>query len=138
MGINANDHLQNASNTELTGDGVPVGQFENAGYQNSHTNEHISLAPSILYVYQSTASILKSLNPGTLNSPNVQKNDNFHSGPIGTQPLIGNLSSPSEEPVSKVSTHSNMTIDHLEQLKSPVLHHLAGQEVLVNQLPQNQ
>ncbi|OIT21110.1 hypothetical protein A4A49_41049 [Nicotiana attenuata] len=136
--INVNDRLRNASNIELAGDGFPAGQSGNAGYQNARTNEDISLAPSVLYGYQSTDSILKSLNPGTQNSSEVKKDDNLQSGQIGPQPLIGNLSPPSEEQVSIVLAHSTKTIDHIDQLKIPVLHHLAGQEVPVNQLLQNQ
>ncbi|OIT22703.1 hypothetical protein A4A49_30027 [Nicotiana attenuata] len=75
---------------------------------------------------------------GTQNSSEVKKDDNLQSGQIGPQPLIGNLSPPSEEQVSTVSAHSTKTIDHIDQLKSPVLHHLAGQEVPVNHLLQNQ
>ncbi|OIT08479.1 hypothetical protein A4A49_00874 [Nicotiana attenuata] len=136
--INVNDRLQNASNIELAGDRVLAGQSGNVGYQNARTNEDISLAPSILYGYQSTNSILKSLNPGTQNSSDFHKNDNPQFGQTGPQPLIGNLSPPSEEQVSTVSAHSSKTIDHIDQLTSPVLHHLAGQEVPVNQLLQNQ
>ncbi|OIT27219.1 hypothetical protein A4A49_37653 [Nicotiana attenuata] len=92
-----NDHLHKNSNTKLARDGVPAGQVENAGYQNDRPNEDISLAPSILYGYQSTASILQSLNPGTQNSSKVQKKNKSQHGPIEPKPLIENPSSYSKE-----------------------------------------
>lgn len=138
MGINTNDQLKNSGNTELAKNCVLVGQSENAWYQNACIDEDNSLAPSILYMYQSIASILQSLILGSLTPPDARQNDNLHSGPIPPQPLIGNPSTSSNEHVCKVSTQSNMSIDHLDQLKCLVVHHLGRQNVLVNQLSQSQ
>lgn len=126
VGIITNDQLRNADNKELAGNGIPAGQFGRAEYQNASNRDDKSLKLSSLYGYQSTASILKLLISG------------IHSEPIRPQTLIGNLLPSLKEQVSKVSTQSNNTIDHLDQLTGPAMHQLAEHGVLVNQVPQHQ
>ncbi|OIT08132.1 hypothetical protein A4A49_15874 [Nicotiana attenuata] len=63
MGITPNDLLKNEGSSEVAGNGVPAGQIENAWYQKTRKEENNTIEPSILYGYQSTASILQSLHP---------------------------------------------------------------------------
>ncbi|OIT05853.1 hypothetical protein A4A49_32287 [Nicotiana attenuata] len=112
--------------------------MEKERYQNLCLDEENTPAPSISHGYQPNAPILQSKNLGSLSEPGVRRNANLSSGQIWTNPSIGNPSLSSKEQVCKVSSHSNMAIDHLDQMHNPEIHRLAGQGVLVNQLTQYQ
>ncbi|OIT05089.1 hypothetical protein A4A49_65101, partial [Nicotiana attenuata] len=64
-GINPKDQKKISANTKLAGDEMLAGQPGQEGYQIASNDTDISLHPSILYGYQSTSSILKSLNAGS-------------------------------------------------------------------------
>lgn len=81
---------------------------------------------------------MQSLIPGSSILSGARQNDTLVSGPIRSQPQIGNPSTSSKEHVCKVSSQSNTPIDHHDQLRSSKVHQLAGQGVSVNQLSQNQ
>lgn len=117
VGIITNDQL-NIPGQSLTGNGVPAGQIENSWYQKAPIDKRNSVDPSILYGYQSTASILQSLHLVSSTSSGDRQKATFHSGLIGMQqPILDALTS-SKEKVGKVIDQSYVGNDQHSQRKN--------------------
>ncbi|OIT32046.1 hypothetical protein A4A49_19383 [Nicotiana attenuata] len=138
VGINISAQFNNSGETEVAGYGGPTGQTDNSGYQQGRKEEDNSLAPSILYGYRSTASILQALHPVHSLPSDGRQNAPHFSGAIDLQQPIANAPTHPKEQVRNISNQSNMGIDQCSQKINSETHQLAGNGVPVVQKIQDQ
>lgn len=138
MGININTQLNNSGEIEVPGIGGPTGQNDNSTYQKGCTAEDISLAPSILNGYRSTASILQALHPLNSSHADDGQNATYSSRAIELQQPITNVSTHPKEQVSKVFNQSNIGTGQSSQKANYETHQLAGNGDPVIQTTQDQ
>ncbi|OIT36808.1 hypothetical protein A4A49_60393, partial [Nicotiana attenuata] len=106
VGITPNDLLKNEDSLEVAGNGVLTGQIENAWYQKMRKEENNNIEPSILYWYQSTASILQSLHPINSIPSGGRQYATLPSGPIGMlQPTSKVPTLPKEQEIDSKSSN---------------------------------